>query len=197
MGGILVRNVFWLIAVAAVGAALSGCGGGDSSSSTTAASNGNTAATGNDSGAVNGSGRTGANETEGSPSGETGKPSQAKTEFVDQANAICKEGKKKGLQEMTAYAQTHANSSQPKLTQLAQALQAAFLPEVQNQVDEIRALGAPPGDEKQVEAVLAALEEGIEASSQASATAGLQLGPNFKRSAQLAREYGLDSCAYG
>jgi hypothetical protein len=190
MGGILTRNVlFWVVAAAAA-VALWGCGGGDSSS-TTAASNG--------------SGATTTSKTEGSSSGKTGESSsgktggasQAKAEFVDQANAICKKGKKKGLKEMTAYAEAHANSSQRKLAQLAKALQVAFLPEVQNQVDEIRALGAPQGDEKQIEAFLDALEEGIEAASQSSASSGLQLGPNFKHSAQLARGYGLDACAYG
>jgi hypothetical protein len=197
MGGILVRNVFWLIAVAAVGATLWGCGG-DSSSSTTAASNGGTATTENGGGGANGPvGAT--SKTEGSSSAKTEGSSQAKTEFVDQANAICKEGKKKGLGEIKTYVKAHppsaGSSTEAKVALLGEALRTVFLPEVQNQVDEIRALGLPQGEEGQVEAILDAMEEGVEASSKSST--GLKLGLNFERSAELAREYGLDSCAYG
>jgi hypothetical protein len=116
--------------------------------------------------------------------------------FVKQANAICTRGKSDGLQRMSAYARAHTDSGQSRSAQLAKALQKVFLPEVDRQAKEIRALGPPQGDEEQVEAFLAALEEAVDVASRKGATAP-NFAAAFKRSAQLAREYGLDACAYG
>jgi hypothetical protein len=133
-----------------------------------------------------------------SSSGSSG--SLSKEEFVTQANAICAEGKKKGLAAMSVYVKHHEAAGQAnkaKLTLIAEAIKAVLLPSVQTQVDEIRALGTPEGDEKQVAAFLAATEDAIESSSKRPASAGPNFGPNFKRSAELGHEYGLNGCAYG
>jgi len=121
----------------------------------------------------------------------------ARAEFVEQANAICEEGKERGLEAMGAYAKEHPGSGLSQQEQLAVALQKAFLPELQKQVDEIRQLEPPAGDEQQVEAFLVATEEAVEASSKGPASTGDQFDPNFDRSARLARAYGLSGCIYG
>jgi hypothetical protein len=170
MGGRLIRHLFLSIAAVALVAAIGGCGSSSSSSS---------------------------GSTAGSASSAEGSSSLSKAEFVEQADEICTEGKQKGLEEMSAYAKAHASPGEPKLETLAKALQAAFLPAVQTQVDEIRALGAPQGDEAEVKAILAALEEAVESASKSSPSAGPNFGSNFKHSGELAREYGLNGCAYG
>lgn len=178
----------------AVAAALAGCGGGGDSTSTGATANGSGA---NSAGSTAEATTTnGAATTKTAPS--EGSSSTSKAEFVRQANAICAAGKKQGLAAMGAYVKQHPTASpQEKVKLLTEAVQTAFLPEIQTQIDEIRALGAPAGDEGQVNAYLAAMQEGVDAASKASSPSTSLFGQSFKRSAGLARKYGLDSCAYG
>ncbi len=121
--------------------------------------------------------------------------------FVKQANAICEEGKKQSLEEMSAYVKKHkgegGGSGQQTLGKLREAIQAVIVPAIQTQAEEIRALKAPEGDEAKVDAFLAALEEGVETAEEASGSSTAPFAQSFKRSAELAHEYGLDGCAYG
>src|SRR5262249_22532266 len=101
----------------------------------------------------------------------------------------------KGLLAMTAFAKAHQSSGKSKSALLNEAIHAAFLPQVQKQVEEIYVLGLPEGEEGggQVNAFLEAMEEGIKAASKAA-----QNGQSsFKHSAELAHELGIDACAYG
>jgi hypothetical protein len=118
--------------------------------------------------------------------------------FVRQVRDICAQGKKLGVKRMAAFIKSHQGQSKQASPQLlVEAIQSIFLPGLQSQVDEIRALGTPPGDEAKVEAFLAAMEEAIEASAEATGPSSLSYGENFKREAELANEYGIHRCAYG
>jgi hypothetical protein len=99
---------------AALGAlAVAGCGGGDDTSSTT--------------GTSGASGVTGTALTE--------------TEFVSQANAICKAGDK----DVNAAAQDTFGGQQPTDAQVEQFATETLVPSIQGQIDGIRAL-VPPED---------------------------------------------------
>ena len=66
---------------------------------------------------------------------------------------------------------------------------------MQEQIDEIRDLGAPSGDEDEVEAFLAATEEALE---KTEADPGLLATPGanpFREADQLLIDYGLAACA--
>jgi hypothetical protein len=180
-----------LAAAVAIVAVAAGCGGGGGSSSSSAAGGETTSAEGG------ASGKTSRAKGE-SSSGKTAPTgSLSKSEFVKQANAICEEGKKEGLGKMAAYVKKHKGGSQaPNVELLGEALKTVFIPTIQNQVDEVRALGAPSGDESRVEDFLTALEEDVEA-AEASSGSGANFAKAFKDSAELAHEYGLDGCAYG
>lgn len=181
MGGNSIRAI-WVCAGIAVVLALGGCGGGsDSSSATSGAST-----------AAGGGSTTG--ESTAGEGGNAGK-SAAAGRFAEEANAICERGKKQGLIAMGAYAKQHQSAGKPKAEQLIEAIHAAFLPIVQKQADEIRALTAPAGEEAAVKAFLEALEEGIAAAGKVSSNS--QFGSSFKKSAALAHELGIDACAYG
>jgi len=191
-------------------AALGGCGGGDSSSATTGEATGT--ATEGESGGSSGKGGTppangpgssdkpGASSGSGGSSGKGAAPSGglSKAEFVKRANAICEKQKKQSLAKMGAYVKKHkGGSGGANAALIVEAVKAVFLPGLETQVEEIRALGAPPGDEAQVEGFLSALEEGVEGASEASGSPTAAFGKSFARSAKLAREYGIDGCAYG
>lgn len=175
VGKISAKSLLLFAAIAVV-LAIAGCGGGgDSGSSESTAS--------------------------GAETTSSGKPVQSgdlsKDEFVKQADAICEEGKKQSLEKMSAYMQQHGASGEPTPELVVEAVKAVFIPEVQSQIDEIRALGAPQGDEAKIEAFLDAMEAGAKEAGEATVSSSTQFGHSFKHSADLAREYGLDGCAYG
>lgn len=71
-----------------------------------------------------------------------------------------------------------------------------LLPAKRQEVDELRALGVPGGDEDQVEGILAAYEEGIataEEDPQAAATSTFGV---FVLATEMAEAYGLEDCHY-
>ena len=180
----------------------SGDSSGGGSSSGQSGGSGSSSGGSESAGKGGGSGKSGGSSgTSGSPSGKGATPSGglSKTEFVKRANAICEKGKKQSLGKMQAYVKREAGGSkQASPALLVKAIKAVFIPGLETQIEEIRALGAPPGDEETVEAFLASLEEGVDAVNEASGgSAGAAFGQSFKRSGKLAREYGLNACAYG
>jgi len=171
--------------VIALVVALGGCGGGDSSSSATTGGEATGTATQGESGGASGKSP--------APSGGL-----SKAEFVKRANAICEKRKKQSLAKMGAYVKQHKRGTGgTNAALIVEAVKAVFLPGVETQVKEIRALGAPPGDEAEVEDFLTALEEGVAGASEASGSPSAAFGKSFARSAKLAREYGIDGCVYG
>jgi hypothetical protein len=122
--------------------------------------------------------------------------SHSKAEFIKLASAICDRDRASLSPELERYMQQHGGAAKTKSEALAEAIQAIFIPKAEAQVDEIRAIGAPRGDEQQVERFLVATEEAVAAAREARSPTESQLGEYFKRSAALASEYGLDHCAY-
>ncbi|HEX3173442.1 MAG TPA: hypothetical protein VHQ43_04390 [Solirubrobacterales bacterium] len=174
MGGNSVRALSVFAGVVVL-LALGGCGGGDDGGSTAADGTGTTTSA-----------------KQGSPSGA----SLSEDEFVERAIAICKREKRAGLAAMGLYVKQHGGSAQGNAV-LVEALRTAFLPHVQTQVEEIRALGAPNGDDGEVQAYLDATEEAVDRASAKAGGSTQIFGESFEESAQLAHDLGIDKCAYG
>jgi hypothetical protein len=193
-----------LVAALAIAALATGCGGGGGSSTASGSAS---------SGAGGAGGSNGANQTgeasepggEGGSAGSSepsGASSPAKAKFVKEANAICNRRLSEGLKAIGAQVEkrTKANSGESAAEVEAGAIHSVLLPVIEALIDELRALGAPPGDEAKVEAFLAAFEEGVEISKETQYTASsvVHFGTKeFKQSDELAREYGLSACALG
>jgi hypothetical protein len=195
----LLSSLCALAIAAAIALVVGGCGSSGSSSSSTAASGGeSTAATNGEPTAGGGSQSTGTGTAGGGKEKTPHSSSLSKAEFIKQADAICTREKTKGLQAMGAYVKQHqgATTEQAKAELIGEAVQKVFLPSIQSQVNQIRALGAPAGDEQEVEALLDALEEAVEKASEGAASSA-NFAQAFTGSAKLAREYGLSGCVYG
>jgi hypothetical protein len=123
--------------------------------------------------------------------------SHSRAEFVKLANGICETGADALLTEIGSYVKRHQGEGKGQDELLAQGVQAVFLPKMQAHIEEIRTLGAPSGDQQKVEALLASLQEAVDAADAGEVSSQAQLTKDFKRSAALAREYGLHACAYG
>jgi hypothetical protein len=125
--------------------------------------------------------------------------SHSKAEYVKLANAICKKGREATLGKIGAFMEARNGGKESKAQDgnlFAKALQTIFLPAIQTQVEEIRSLGAPEGDEQQVEALLTALQEASDAHRQGTVKSQNVFEKDFKRSGELASKYGLDECSY-
>jgi hypothetical protein len=73
----------------------------------------------------------------------------------------------------------------------------SILPAFEQMLDRLTALGAPKGQEAEVEAFLTALQEDLDQAKTRESAKATELGEDFKKSGDLARGLGLESCALG
>lgn len=106
--------------------------------------------------------------------------SLTKAQFIKQADAICKKAdaaRLKALSETTG-------------SQL-EVLSAAMQP-IQKQAEEIAALGAPSGDDEEIDAIVTEMEKGVE---QAEKGGNANIEKAFVKVDQLSGQYGFKVCA--
>jgi hypothetical protein len=129
----------------------------------------------------------------GSSSDDTATASISKAAFIKKANAICEKSAEKLHTDFLAFYEPGNNSKTPK-AESEEYIEKVVRPDFTQQTTEISALGAPDGSEDQVEALVAAVEEGLvkaEAKPTELVTANAEL---FANAIKLATAYGLDAC---
>lgn len=104
----------------------------------------------------------------------TGEP-LTNAEFVEQADQICADGDAEIEQQQNASPEDVAAN-------------------IQQQVDDIRALTPPEGDEDEISAILDAADEGVQ---QLEDTGKFEKAPALQEATQLAKQYGLEVCGSG
>jgi hypothetical protein len=115
-------------------------------------------------------------------------PALSQADFLEQGNAICAAGN----EEISTAAD--ALGEAPGQEDIEGFTVDVLIPNVQGQHDAIDALGAPEGDEDTVDAILAALQDGIDALSDDPSLITQQDGDPFVEANQLASDYGLTEC---
>jgi len=122
--------------------------------------------------------------------------SLSKAQFTKQANAVCSETRKQIEGELAAYLKkqnedpTAASEGDPEI----ELVEETVIPNMQKQVDEISALGAPSGDEEELSAFLNSLQKTVDEMSDDPKTFIRSQG-SFGDAPKLAEAYGLDGCA--
>lgn len=119
-----------------------------------------------------------------------------KAEFIKQGDAICKEGNEASKTEIEDFAEEQGFQLEKLSKQQSQEVVTEVLvPNLQQQTEELDALGAPKGDEDEIDALIASLEEG---------TTELEQNPSsfFKETAlakpiRLENAYGFKVCGGG
>jgi hypothetical protein len=125
-------------------------------------------------------------------SSSTSSTALSKDEFVKQANEICA----KGNDQIDSAASKTFSGGQPSPQEAQQFVTDTVIPGIQGEIDDIRALGAPAGDEDQVNAILGAAQQGVDAAKQdPSILEGSQASDPFAQADKLAKDYGLTDCA--
>lgn len=179
-----------LLAALAAGAIFAGCGGSDDSEGAANGSNG--------AGAASGSAEAANGSTSGSP--EPVAASQlSKQQYVKQANAICTRSREKRFEELDAFREENPIEGENGQDEyLAAVLPEIYAPSMSSMLSELRDLGAPKGDEKQVEAIIVAFEDWVDTAEDLE---GDEPPSDFfnevNRATTLAGTYGLTQCTTG
>lgn len=174
--------IFLVVAVTATGLAIGGCGGDDDGGG--AGGDGASAESGS-------SGDSGS----GSDSSEVTTSSLDKAEYVEQANAICRQNTEDRFAALTAYGEENPNAADE--ANIKDAVNAVILPSMEDLADEIRQLGVPAEGEQQVERIIASFDEVAQAAANSD---GELLNPEIaealKNARTAARTYGLKGCRF-
>jgi hypothetical protein len=123
----------------------------------------------------------GASETSGSSG-----PALTKAQFVAQADAICAAGDRTIEEAIKAL----GRGGEPSPADLHQ-FSIIAVPAIQQEVDAIKALPPPEGDEDEVKAILAAVQKGIDKIK--SDPTSIESDP-LAEADRLAEDYGLEQC---
>jgi hypothetical protein len=119
-----------------------------------------------------------------------------KAEFVVKGNAICIKGEKAQEAGINAYVKKHGlENKKPTKAEQAEMVETVFAPSIQSQIDAVTALGAPSGEEPQVNSALEASEQAL---SKVKANPGLAFFAKespFHAAGQQLHALGLTKCA--
>jgi len=116
-----------------------------------------------------------------------------KAEFIKQGDAICKEANEENETEAEEFAEENDFTlEKASEEQLEEAVAEVLVPSLNKQVEELDALGAPEGDEDQVEEIVVSLEDVAgEIEDDPSAVFDEK---TLQKPSQLAKAYGFKVC---
>ena len=124
---------------------------------------------------------------------ETTRAPLTREEFISEADAICAEGDR----EIEEAGEELGDA--PSEEELEQFTTEVVVPNVQDQIDQLRELPPPEGDEEDVAAILDAAQRGVD-ELEADPSLGIQgedAGGAFAEANQRAQGYGLTDCGGG
>ena len=122
----------------------------------------------------------------------------SKEEFIAKADAICKKGNKRMEAELFKFlrkSRSGGSLTKPSVEDNEKFIVTVLIPSLKQEISELKELGVPEGDEEKVDAMIAALEEGLETAEDdpetvAAGTADIVFGI----ASRLAGEYGIETC---
>lgn len=117
-----------------------------------------------------------------------------KAVFIKKTDAVCSAGNKKMEIAFAHFLEENKNIKKPSDADYEALVGEVVVPNVKREIREIRALGAPEGDEDRVDAILEALEEGVETAEGNPQAAVSSSEAIFGISSRLGKEYGLEVC---
>lgn len=118
--------------------------------------------------------------------------SLTKAEFTKQANAACKEHSKE-RDELFKKVSNELDPSEVTRKDQEMLISEVLLPPYEKNIESLESLGAPEGDEKEIEALIEAMEGSVE-KVEAQPLVALRTTSQFAEPNALAKNYGLDDC---
>jgi maltose-binding protein MalE len=130
----------------------------------------------------------------GSSSGDSTTASLSKAEFIKQGDAICQKGNKEIETGFEAFMKENGIKGEPSKAQGVEISETVLIPSIETQSEELRALGAPSGEEGEISAMLDALDEGVEEAEEDPEALLASESDPFGPANKMASEYGLKVC---
>ncbi len=120
--------------------------------------------------------------------------SVSKEEFIAKADAVCKKGTERMQTKIFAALKNPRNLTKVSKAEQEKIVTTVMVPSVSREVKELRALGIPDGDEEKVDAMITALEEGIETAERSPQAVTKSSDVVFGIASRIGGEYGLAVC---
>jgi hypothetical protein len=120
-----------------------------------------------------------------------GDDAPSKAEYIADADAICKQGEK----EIEAAAEeTFAQNQQPSDAEVVSFAEKTVVPNIQGQIDDLRDLTPPEGDEDTVNAIYDAAQDGLDQLEEDPVLLTGRGADPFAEVQGFAKDYGLEEC---
>jgi hypothetical protein len=120
----------------------------------------------------------------------------SKAQFIAKGNAICIAGQKAQNVGFEAFAKAHgiSGNQEPSKAQGTELAETVFVPNIQHQINAVKALGAPSGEEQQVEEALETAQQALEKVEANPELVFAKASP-FHEAGQQLHALGLTQCA--
>jgi hypothetical protein len=122
----------------------------------------------------------------------SGDDAPTKTEFIAKADVICRETDKRQTTKFNAYVKE--NGEDGSKAGQEELVKEVGLPEIATELEELRALGVPEGDEDEVNAIFDGAEEALEKAEEDPGTVLQTTTDPFSDVEKLAKDYGFKEC---
>jgi uncharacterized lipoprotein YehR (DUF1307 family) len=118
----------------------------------------------------------------------------SKAAFIKKADAVCQKGTERMQRAILGFLKQHKEVKRPNKVQSEKLVGAAIVPSVTTEIEDLKALEVPEGDEERVDAIIGALEEGLEIAEDNPEAVVSSSDAVFGISGRLAGEYGAEVC---
>jgi hypothetical protein len=166
-----VRKVIGTLLLVAALSVAAGCGGSDSSSDATTATGSTTTAS------------------------STTPPTPTKAQFIQEADQICDSDSEILTVKLAAYEQRAKQTGRPEEEVFEEFAEDVLLPTVETRLEKLHALGLPSKGKQEAEAFFDAMEKGVSAAQQNSASTLAEFEKPFDPAIKLGRAFGFKRCA--
>jgi len=124
----------------------------------------------------------------------TATASVSKAAFIKKVDTVCQKGTERMQRAILVFLKQHKDVQRPNKAQSEKLVGTAIVPSVKTELKELKALEAPEGDEERVDAIISALEEGLETAEDNPEAVVASSDAVFGISGRLAGEYGAEVC---
>jgi hypothetical protein len=118
----------------------------------------------------------------------------SKEEFIAKADVICKKGTERMQAAIGVVLKDQRNLAKVSKADQEKIVKTVMVPSVSREVKELRALGVPDGDDERVDAMITALEEGVETAERNPEVVTKSSDAIFGIASRIGGEYGLAVC---
>ena len=118
-----------------------------------------------------------------------------KAQFIQEADQICDADSSVLPVKLAAYEQRAKQSGRPEEEVFEEFAEEVLLPTIETRLEKLHALGVPSGSEREAEAFIQAMENGVTAAQNGSAGTLAEFEKPFEPAVKLGRAFGFKRCA--